>query len=83
MVDVNFIVNDLLCFLVFYLAKLEVKLVKQTIFDFYSPAAVNGAKERLAEDVAALGVSNVPRLPTRRGTTEKQRNEIEDIFALM
>lgn len=50
--------------------------------EFYKAAAVTIAKDRLVEDVAALGIEGWPRPVNRRATENKMANELDDIFGL-
>jgi hypothetical protein len=86
MADLVLAVCDLLCFASYFFKKQPVKIVKSMIVDFYSPAAVTVAKDKLAEDIAALKIDSWPRPVNRRNTKDtgtKCKHEVDDIFNML
>lgn len=82
MADRLLLLCDLLCFVTHYIRKCPISIVKTMTSEFYKAAAVTIAKDRLVEDVAALGIEGWPRPVNRRATENKMANELDDIFGL-
>jgi hypothetical protein len=83
MAQQGLVVNDLLCFAVYYFKKQPIKPVKAMIVDFYAPAIVTVAKELLIDNVSALNIDNWPRPVSRRTSDNRLKNEVDDIFSVL
>jgi len=75
---------DLLCFVTYYNKKLSLKVVKNMFSEFYTPAAVTGAKDRLLSDNTAINLDNfVSPVAIQNASENKFKNEVDDIFILL
>lgn len=87
MADGGYILSPLLCFLVKRYCKLEVRVLKTVLSDFFKPEDVSEAKCQLKLDVEGietrLGLSGMPRIPRRIDSEHKTVHEIDDIISLL
>jgi hypothetical protein len=73
-----------LCFLVSKLGKLEIKVMKTALIDYYSAAEITAAKFQLIDDTASLQLSEIiPHIPQRRDGENRSLLELEDVFKLI
>ena len=78
------VVCNLLCFVLYYLSKHPVGLLKTHVCTFYDAKSVSSAKERITLDIYALNVDDTPRMAARRGMADaKLKQEVDDIFNLL
>ena len=78
------VVNHLLCFLFFYLRKLDIKTLKTHISNYFDGESISAAKDRIYLDIAAVRAENVPHVAKRRGPTDaRSKLEIDDIVVLI
>ena len=83
MADVQFVLCDVLCFLVNKFSKTSVKLLKSALGDFYSTEKLSAAKLQLISDVDKLNLPvKRPHIPHRRDGVARHVNEVEDIVTL-
>jgi hypothetical protein len=78
--DDVFVVNALLCFLLYVFKKHPVKFLSSIISDFYTVEMIGEAKERLLFDIDALKLDKWTKPPSRRGDN-KRKHDLEDIIA--
>lgn len=80
------VLSPLLCFLAKRYSKLELKVLKNVIMDFYKPEDVSEAKSQLKIDVehveSRLCLSGRPRMPRRAEGEQRIVHEIDDIISL-
>jgi hypothetical protein len=73
-----------LCFLVTKIGKLEQKVIKTALLDYYNSAEITAAKMQLLQDVANLDLSrSSPHIPQRREGETRSVLEIDDIFKVI
>ena len=73
-----------LCFLVTKLAKLEQKVIRTALLDYYNATEITEAKMQLLQDVASLKLSrSSPHTPQRRDGENRSVLEIDDIFKVI
>jgi len=81
-----FVLSPLLCFLAKCYVKLELKVLKNVIIDFFKPDDVFGAKSQLKTDIenveSRLGLTGRPRLPRRTEGEQRLANETDDMISL-
>ena len=83
MADVQFVLCDVLCFLVNKFSKTSVKLLKSALGDFYSTEKLSTATLQLISDVDKLNLPvKRPHIPHRRDGAARHANEVEDIVTL-
>ena len=58
--------SDLLCFITSKFGRVEVKMLKTVILDYYEADDVSRAKLRLMDDINDLHVDQTPRISRRR-----------------
>jgi hypothetical protein len=85
MADSNLVLCAPLCFIASRFGKIELKMLKSSLKDFYNHEEIVNGKEHLIEDVdrlsARLDLSGRPRLPRRTGEARFSA-DIDDILSL-
>jgi hypothetical protein len=73
-----------LCFLVTKFGKLEQKVIKTALLDYYTTAEITEAKTQLVLDIAGLQLTrSSPHTPQRRDGENRSILEIDDVFKLI
>ena len=83
MADRQVELSPLLCFLFTKLNKLNIKRIKNVMYDFYSVDDITRANDRIVGDVAKLQIDGLHRISSRRDSTNRSRLEIDDMFSLI
>ena len=82
----EFVLSPPLCFLATRFGKLELKVIKSALADFYTSEDISGAKQQLKEDaeniVVLFSLSGTSRLPRRTEGENRIQLEVDDIIAL-
>ena len=63
--------------------RLDMRLIKSTISDYYSAKDITAAKETLFKDLANLSGPDAPRIVQRRDGENRLVKEVDDIINLM
>ena len=79
----EFVVNHVLCFLLFYRNKIDIKDLKARICDYFDTASVSAAKDRLLLDIIALRAENVPHVAKHRPGNSKLQLDVDDMSTLL
>ena len=73
-----------LCFLVTKLGKLELKVIKSALLDYYSSAEITEAKRQLIDNIHSLQlIGKIPQITDRRNGENRSSLEVEDVFKLI
>ena len=72
-----------LCFLLTKLNKLDIKRIKNVMYDYCSADDITRAKDRIVGDVTKLQIDGLPRISSRRDSTNRSCLEIDDMFSLI
>jgi hypothetical protein len=76
-------VNHILCYLFSKLHKCDIKLIKQTILDYYTADEIHEAKEIIVMSVSTLSnIESLAKIRSRRGDGRVEQ-EISDIFLII
>jgi len=85
MADVSVVVCDCLCFIINKYGKINVKMLKSVLLDFYTADELSGAKFQLCSDMDKLDLTiKRPHIAQRRDTDVQARinKEVDDIVSL-
>jgi hypothetical protein len=86
MADVSFVLSPPLCFIVKRYGKLESKVLRNVLVDFYKPEDISTAKHQLVSDMenvaGCLGLTGTPRLPRRIDGEKRIVHEVDDIITM-
>jgi len=77
------VLSDLLCFITSKFGRVEVKMLKTVILDYYEADDVSRAKLRLMDDINDLHVDQTPRISRRREGERHVIRDLDDIFTLI
>jgi len=83
MADRRLVLSDLLCFVTNKFGRVEAKMLKTVIMDFYQPDDVLQAKWSLLDDINELHLDQTPRIPRRREGEKHAERDLDDIFTLL
>lgn len=84
MADGGFVVNAPLCFLVNKFGRLDNKLLKSLLSDYYSTTEIVIAKDQLTEDACSLHFEDkIPRLSSHREGDGRHSREVNDLFTIV
>lgn len=83
MADRRLVLSDLLCFIASKFGRVDVKMLKTVILDYYESEDILRAKWRLMDDVNELHVDQTPRISRRREGEKHVVRDLDDIFALL
>jgi len=89
MADRELVLCAPLCFLVKRYEKLERKLLKSVLLEFFNPGDITAAKSLLETDVSSVATkegissSTVPRFTRRVNNENRMANEVDDIIKLI
>ena len=83
MADRQVELSPLLCFLFTKLNKLNIKRIKNVMYDYHSADDITHAKDRIIGDVAKLQIDGLPRISSRRDSANRSLLEIDDLFSLI
>ena len=75
--------SDLLCFITSKFGKVEVKMLRTVILDFYHTEDILQAKWRLIDDITELHLEQTPRVSRRREGEKHIVRDLDDIFTLL
>ena len=68
-------------FLIHLFNQLDIKRIKNVMYDYYSTDDITRAKDRLVGDVAKLQIDGLPRVSSRRDSANRSCLEIDDMFS--
>lgn len=83
MADQLFTLSPPLCFSVNRINKIEIKVLKAALTDFYNQDEISAAKIQLIEDSDKVDLPGKPRLPKRQEGENRKAREIDDIVSLL
>ena len=84
MADGRFVVSAPLCFLINKFGRLDNKLLKSLLSDYYSTVEIVAAKNQLIEDVRSLHFEDkIPRLSSHREGDGHHSREVNDVFTIV
>ena len=63
--------------------KVQNKLLKNALLDFYSPEALSAAKRQLLKDIEKVKDVSFPHIPQQRQGENKGSREIDDMFTIL
>ena len=83
MAAVEYVLSHPLCFLLNKFGKVQNKLLKNALLDFYSPEALSAAKRQLLKDFEKVKDVSFPHIPQQRQGENKDSREIDDMFTIL
>jgi len=83
MAAVEYVLSHPLCFLLKKFGKVQNKLLKNALLDFYSPDALSAAKRQLLKDIEKVKDVSFPHIPQQRQGENKGSREIDDMFTIL
>lgn len=84
MAEDKLVLCDSLCFLLSKVGKMESKVLKNVLFEYFNPLDISAAKKILLENITDMKLSEkMPHIAQRREGESRIRLEIDDIFELL
>ena len=72
-----------LCFLFTKFGKLDIKIIKTALVDFYPSEEITAAKERLVKDAQALSLDGMPTIARRRNSDNRYQRECDEMIDII